>query len=176
MKWVFKDKTFLVANYPEFCRFYTFFPSFEVLHLPYDSIRTMETLILNEPLKIFYVKATTFPDGVYEAHQKLHAKIPFTRERTYVGISHGSANGSIHYYAGASELNEGELQEHGFPAFILQKGSYQFQDVTEYRTNLKRLAETFHKLLQNPKLDPKGYCVEWYLDENTCRCMVKLID
>jgi hypothetical protein len=136
----------------------------------------MKTLNLEHPITAFYVKAKSFPDGVLAAHQTLHAMIPYTTDRKYFGISHGGPAGKIVYLAAASELVPGDLKKHNLPEFVIRKGAYVYSDIEDFRKKLHLLDETFTKLLKHPQLDPAGYCLEWYLDENTCRCLVKLKD
>ena len=136
----------------------------------------MQTLNLENDIPAFYVKASSFPDGILPAHQSLHSMIPFTRERNYFGISYGGPDGVITYLAAAAELVAGDLKKLNLPAFTIRKGSYAYEDVIDYRKNIYLLDDAFKKLLKHPQLDATGYCLEWYLDENTCRCLVKLKD
>jgi hypothetical protein len=153
------------------------FVLFSNQRLPYVCIvqtdTAMNTLHLDQNILAFYIKATSFPDGIFPAHQKLHALIPFSHERKYFGISQGGKDGQITYLAAAAELEPGDLKKY----FIIRKGNYAYIDVADYRKNVQVLGETFNQLLKHPQLDhQKGYCLEWYLDENTCRCLVKLND
>ena len=51
--------------------------------------------------------AKSFPEGILEAHQTLHALVPYSQNRKYFGISRPE-NGNIVYKAAAEELIEGE--------------------------------------------------------------------
>ena len=66
----------------------------------------METITLNNDIKVFYITAKSFPDGVLDAHNKLHALVPFSTDRKYFGISRPE-NGTIYYKAAAEEINPG---------------------------------------------------------------------
>ena len=134
----------------------------------------MEEFNLHEDIKVVCVTATSFPDGVKEAHEKLHTLIPFTTQRRYFGISWGGENELIHYKAAAEILNPKDATLSGTEPFIIRKGKYQSIVVKDYMKNVKLIGQAFDELLTLPELDPNGYCLEWYLSNNEVRCMVPL--
>jgi len=133
----------------------------------------METYQLEKDITVFCIRAKTFPDGILEAHQTLHALTPFSLKRMYFGISRPE-NGNIVYRAGAAELNAGEYSKHHLETFVLKHGTYVFKDVVDFRKDIPSLDRAFKELLTTPGIDPQGCCVEWYTDDRTCRCMVRL--
>ncbi|MCY7327346.1 MAG: hypothetical protein LH618_02215 [Saprospiraceae bacterium] len=38
------------------------------------------------------------------------------------------------------------------------------------------VGQTFKKLLDDPRIDPQGYCLEFYLNERDMRCMGPLAE
>lgn len=134
----------------------------------------MNQFNIDRPVTTYTVKATSFPAGVMAAHQYLHSLIPFSTKRKYFGISHGSADQEIIYYAAAEELEKGELEQHGLATFILEAGNYLYMDIADYMKNIPAIGQAFAALLREPHIDPQGACVEWYLDQHTCRCMVRV--
>lgn len=136
----------------------------------------MNTLHLPDNIAAFYVLAASFPDGVQQAHERLHALIPYSRDRHYFGISHGGPDGKIRYMAAATKLEPGDLKKNDLPEFLIQKGTYCYVDVDDFMQKISLIGETFEQLLKHPQLDPTGYCLEWYLNQHTCRCLVKLND
>ena len=84
----------------------------------------METYELENDIEVFCVTAKSFPDGVLEAHQALHALVPFSSERKYFGISYPNKEGNIIYKAAANELDKGDLSKHGLESFVIKKGKY----------------------------------------------------
>jgi hypothetical protein len=80
----------------------------------------METIALDNDIQVFYITAKSFPDGALEAHQNLHALIPFTTERKYFGISRPE-NGVISYKAAAEEMEPGEAKKLSLNTLILKK-------------------------------------------------------
>ena len=133
----------------------------------------MQTTNLDRDIKVLYLSATSFPDGIKEAHEKLHSIIPFTNDRKYFGISRPE-KGTIKYKAAAEELNEGEAKSFNLETLILKKGHYISLTVHDFMKDIQPIDRTFKKLLSYPGLDPEGYCVEWYLNNKDVKCMIRL--
>lgn len=136
----------------------------------------METITLDKDIKVLYVTATAFPEGILAAHQTLHAKIPYTTERKYFGISRPENNGNIVYRAAAEEITAGEAEALDCDMLILKKGKYISLMVFDYMKDLSSIDKAFQQLLSSPNLDPEGYCVEWYLTDKDLRCMIRLAE
>ncbi|MCX6319156.1 MAG: transcriptional regulator [Bacteroidetes bacterium] len=134
----------------------------------------MNRFPLDHPISVYTVKASSFPEGVQAAHMYLHSLVSFSTKRKYFGISHGSPEKEIIYYAAAEELEKGELEKHGLATFILEAGDYLYVDIPDFMKNISAIGQAFAALLQEPHIDPQGACVEWYLDQHTCRCMVRV--
>ena len=134
----------------------------------------MENFILENDIKVLYVKADSFPAGILPAHQKLHGLIPFTTDRKYFGISFPDKTGIILYKASAEELYAGEAEKLHLQTFVIRKGTYSSLILHNYREAIAGISKAFDQLLQNPDIDPQGACVEWYISENDMRCMVTL--
>lgn len=137
----------------------------------------MEFQIFNveNDIEVFCVKAKSFPDGVLSAHQTLHALIPFSEQRRYFGISRPENGEEIIYRAAAEELKQGELSSHALEKFILKKGQYICVDIANFMSMPQEIGKTFQHLLKNPRIDPQGACIEWYVNKTDCKCMVRII-
>lgn len=135
----------------------------------------MDHFSLASAITVYTVKADSFPDGVLAAHQHLHKLVPYSGKRKYFGISRPEGKGRIEYYAAAEELETGELSRHGLPEFVISAGNYVYVDIPDFMKNIPAIGQAFQQLLTEKNIDPNGACVEWYLDQQTCRCMVKLI-
>jgi predicted transcriptional regulator YdeE len=133
----------------------------------------MKKIMLDKDIPVFCVTAKSFPDGILEAHQKLHSLVPISKERAYFGISRPE-KGVIVYKAAAEEKNEGEAEKLGCEKFIIQRGKYIFLTIEDYAQDVQRIGNAFQKLISEPGIDPDGYCVEWYLNDKDIRCMIKL--
>ena len=135
----------------------------------------MEQVEFKNDIKVGIIKASSFPSGVLAAHKKLHSIIPFSRERQYYGISYGSENGEITYLAAAQAFSDTEMDDFGLESFTIKKGNYIIKHLKNYRENMSIIGSTFQEMLQHPQLDPQGYCLEAYTNENDMDCLVKIL-
>lgn len=133
----------------------------------------METMVVDKEIKVFYVTAASFPDGVLEAHKKLHALVPFSTERKYFGISRPE-DGKIEYKAATEETHAGEAAALHCSTLVLKKGWYAYITIADFRKDIPAIQQAFNRLLEHPELDPAGYCVEWYSNDADVTCMVRL--
>jgi hypothetical protein len=133
----------------------------------------MEKYSLDKDLKIFYVTASSFPEGIPAAYQELGRLVPLSKERTLYGISRPEG-GPIIYRAGVEELYEGEAEKYGCPSLVLKKGTYISSILKDYMKAPELIGCEFKALLETPGLDPQGYCVEVYLSGVEVRCMVRM--
>ncbi|XZF15272.1 hypothetical protein ACTHGU_03980 [Chitinophagaceae bacterium MMS25-I14] len=133
----------------------------------------METIAVKDDIKVMYVQAGSFPDGVLAAHQQLRALIPFSTDRKYLGISRPE-NGTIQYKAAMEEVRPGEAEEKGLPTLVLKGGNYISLMVYDFMKNTQGIGQAFRELLAHSGLDPQGYCVEWYVNDKDVQCMIRL--
>ena len=135
----------------------------------------METVRIENDICVFYITAESFPAGVLDAHNNLHALVPFSKKRKYFGISRPESNGDIVYRAGTEETHANEGSEYNCDTLILKKGNYIALTVADFRDDPQRIGKAFQILLTHPDLDPQGYCVEWYKnDREEVKCMIRL--
>lgn len=133
----------------------------------------MEKIIFDKDISVFFVTASSFPDGILAAHQKLHSLIPFSMERKYLGLSRLNEQGEIIYKAAAGESHEGEGQALGCETIILKSGVYLSLLITDFMKDIPAIGNAFQELLAQPDLDPEGYCVEWYINDKDVKCMIR---
>ncbi len=134
----------------------------------------METIIKDNDTIVFCVNAKSFPEGVLEAHQTLHAMYPPAPDRRYYGISRPN-HGDIHYKAAVGFGNQPEVQEQQLEKFVIRKGKYAGRVIRNFMEDIPAIGRTFQDLLEDVRIDPDGYCLEEYFD-NDVRCLVKLKD
>lgn len=134
----------------------------------------MEQFSLTNDLTVFCVTADSFPDGVQKAHQSLHALISYTPERQYFGLSWPAPNGNLIYKAAAEELIPEELSKHGLEQKVIPKGQYLCMEIHDFMKDIPAIGKAFQQLIADPRIDPDGFCIEWYLSDNAVRCMVKM--
>lgn len=134
----------------------------------------MKTYIIEKDIPVVCVQASSFPDGIDDAHNRLHSILPALEQRIAYGISWSDGKGGIIYKAAVEQLQEGEAKAYGLEAFVIRKGTYMSELLLNFREDRDRVGSTFQKLLALPALDPQGYCLELYLNEKDMRCMVPL--
>jgi hypothetical protein len=134
----------------------------------------MEDYLIDEDIKVMYVTASSFPEGVEAAHQTLHSLLSGDDKRGYFGISRPEANHGIIYKAAAEELKPGEAETLGLETFVIKKGIYASELITDFMSDIPSIGRTFQKLLAQPGLDPNGYCLEIYIKNKDVRCLVGL--
>jgi len=134
----------------------------------------MEKYFLDEDIVLVCIKADTFPEGVLAAHQKLHKIIPRIEGRMYYGISRPEENGEIVYKAAAEEMEPGEAAKSGLETFILETGTYISILIAGYLEDISSIGKAFQQLIHLPEIDPEGYCVEMFVNDDDVRCMVRL--
>jgi len=131
----------------------------------------METFNLANDIKVVYVQADSFPNGIMAAHQKLHSLVPDIKHRRVFGISRPDGAGII--YKAAAELKEADRFNHSdLQIFTIKKGEYLAELITDFMNDVPQIGNTFQKLIRQPDIDPEGYCLEEYINEKDVRCMV----
>jgi hypothetical protein len=143
--------------------------------ISYVNTREMENYILKEDISVICITATSFPDGVMAAHEKLHALFPFSTERKYYGLSRPDEQHVIIYKAAVEELTPGEAEKLNLEKFILKKGEYISIDIINFMNDIPAIGKAFQELLADPRLDPNGICVEWYYNETDVKCMIRIL-
>lgn len=138
-------------------------------------IRSMETRIigLKNDIQLFYLQASSYPQGISQAHEEFRQKIKNPERRVIYGVSRPEGQRII-YRVGAEAQVPGESALWDQEPLVLKKGRYAAIDITNYLLHLGDIGKAFDKLLSRPDIDPEGYCVEKYEPENKLTCMVRL--
>ncbi len=95
----------------------------------------MDTITFDNDIKVFYITAKSFPDGIMESHKKLHELVPFSADRKYFGISRPE-NGVIVYRAAAEEKENGEAEKLMCDSLILKKGKYISMTINDFMKDI----------------------------------------
>ena len=136
----------------------------------------MEKYILDKDINTICVKASSFPEGVMEAHNTLHALLSNEPDRKYFGISRPEGNNGIIYKAAAEELHDGEAEKLNLETFVIKKGNYTSIFIPDFMKDIPAIGKAFQELLANPEIDHNGACIECYINDKDVRCMVRLRD
>jgi len=133
----------------------------------------MDSYTFQHDVKTVCVSATSFPDGIAAAHTQLYAMIPRNERRRFFGVSWPDTDGNIIYKAAAEVMPEDVFAEH-FETFTIKNGPYNSFYITDYRKHTESIKNAFDLLLKEHEVDPEGYCLEWYINDNDVKCMVPL--
>ncbi len=74
------------------------------------------------------------------------------------------------YKAAAEKLEKDEALHIDCESFIIKKGNY--RNITVY--NFKNSSHVIE--ISYSDIDPNGYCIEWYFNDEDVKCMVRLRD
>jgi hypothetical protein len=62
----------------------------------------------------------------------------------------------------------------GMETFVIKNGPYNAFYIYNYAENQDSIGQAFKLLLKEHEVDPNGYCLEWYINENDVKCLVPL--
>ena len=134
----------------------------------------MDSFTFQEDVPVVCVTATSFPDGILEAHQQLHASLPHNERRNFYGISYPGEDGSIVYKAAAGIMDSDGEELNRLERFTIKNGPYNSFYISNFMENPNSVKKAFEMLLEQHEVDPNGYCLEWYVNEHDVKCMVPL--
>ena len=132
----------------------------------------MEVYTLKEDLKLFCVKAKSFPHDIAAAFDKLVKLLPTMEGRTFFGVSYQASSGEIIYKAAVLESYEGEGQKLGCEPYTVKKGEYVSEMIHHWRKDVTSIGAAF-KRLTDSRTDTTFPCVEWYYNEDVM-CMIRI--
>ena len=135
----------------------------------------MENLKIEEDKSVIVCQASSFPDGIMPAFQQLHNRVPNAFQRTTYGLSRpGGSKENIIYKAAVDESYEGEGKALGLDTMIIPAGVYSSVIITDYMKHPSAIGTAFMQLLSVPDIDPDGFCLEIYKNNNEVVCAVPL--
>lgn len=136
----------------------------------------MKPYVLESDINVICVTASSFPEGIKAAYDKLSSLIGSGSTRRFFGISYGDGNKNIIYKAAAQEASVDEAAKLGCERFTIKKGEYISEYIADFMNHIPKMGESFREMCKDPRIDSNGYCVEMYTDNGDVICMVKLDD
>jgi hypothetical protein len=135
----------------------------------------MKPYFLNADINVVCVTASSFPDGIVAAFDKLNSLIRATVPRRIFGISYGDGSKNITYKAAAEENSADESARLHCERFTIKKGEYTSQYIEHFMKNIPAIGQAFQEMCRDKRVDSNGYCIEMYLNDNKdVLCMVRL--
>src|SRR5262245_41856288 len=98
---------------------------------------------LKNDITLCCLTAKSFPDGVMDAHQALHAMFPNPKERRFFGISRPNGKGTIIYNAAVVPLNDAEVKKLGLETLVIKKGSYTSIIIPDFMKDVQQIGKAF---------------------------------
>jgi len=135
----------------------------------------MKPYFLNSDINVLCVTASSFPDGIMAAFNKLNSLVQEPGSRRVFGISYGDGNKNIIYKAALEENSADEAARLGCERFTIEKGEYISEHIEDFMKNIPAMGLAFQEMCRDKRIDSNGYCIEMYLNNNKdVLCMVKL--
>jgi len=134
----------------------------------------MKTYTIDQDIRLGCIAAETFPDGVKQAFERLHSRVPNPTGRRLFGLSWPDEKDSMLYKAAVEERHPGEAEKLGMEPYVLPKGEYLGLDVHDFMKDIPAIGRAFRQLLDMPGVDPNSMGVEEYISATTVRCMVPI--
>lgn len=131
----------------------------------------MDSFTFQQDVPVVCVTATSFPEGIKEAFDKLSSALPQNERRIFYGISY-PYDGKIIYKAAAGIMGDDNIA--GMETFTIRNGPYNSFYIANFMENPDSIKKAFELLLEQHEVDPNGYCLEWYVNEHDVKCMVPL--
>src|SRR5262245_24454467 len=131
----------------------------------------MKELTLQNDLKVFGVRVKTFPLGIGEAFDELKNQFPAGDNRSYYVLSLCTEKGIV-YIAAAEEMHKGEAEEYGYETFVVEKGEYITEPITNWQQNLQCIKDVFGDMMKDERINSilPVVCVEWYKNMQEMLC------
>ena len=135
----------------------------------------MKPYFLDSDINVICVTASSFPDGIVPAFDKLNSLIQSPEPRRIFGISYGDGATNITYKAAAEEKSADEAGRLGCERFTIKKGEYTSLYIEDFMKNIPAIGQAFRDMCRDKRIDSNGYCIEMYLNNNKdVLCLVKL--
>jgi len=135
----------------------------------------MKPYFLDSDINVLCVTASSFPDGIMAAFDKLNSLIQSAVPRRIFGISYDDGSKNIIYRAAAEENSTEEAARLGCERFTIKKGEYISEFIEDFMKNIPAMGHAFQEMCRDKRIENNGYCIEMYLNNNKdVLCMVKL--
>lgn len=132
----------------------------------------MEVFELKKDMKVFCIRAKSFPNDIGQTFGTLIQLLPTIEGRTFFGVSYQDKNRDMIYNAAVLESFEGEGKIYGCETFTIKKGEYLTEMLKGWKKNEASIGITFKKMSE-ARTDTVFPCVEWYQGDDVL-CMVRI--
>lgn len=113
-------------------------------------------------MQVVFVEASSFPEGIQDAFDKLELRVRNIKKVSYFGISNPEQGRGIVYRAAAATLPAIDTHENNLQSLTIKGGEYYSVRLEDVKASPQTLSEAFEKILSQPHIDPEGHCIEVY--------------
>lgn len=126
-----------------------------------------------EDLKLMYVEALTFPNGITEAWNKLEQILKSLKGRKFYGSSQ-CINVKMEYRACVIPLDDDEPKILGLETFIISASNYAVKKLKNWAKQLQLIPEIFDELSSKHTVKKGSPFLEYYKSEKDVLLMVPI--
>lgn len=132
----------------------------------------MDSYTFQEDLIVACVTSPNGIEGADDAMATLRSLLSPHERRQFFGIYWPGVDGGT--YKAAATLTESDSVKQGLGAFTIKNGPYNSFYIKDYKSQPDAVVKAFDMLRNQHEVDPDGYCLEWFVNENDVKCMVPL--
>src|SRR5436190_19964260 len=121
----------------------------------------MEVYQLKKDMKVICVRAKSFPNDIKQSFSQLIQLLPSIEGRTFFGVSYQAKSRDMVYNAAVLEGYDGEAEKYGCDSFVIRRGKYLAETLTEWKRDESSIGSTFRKMAE-ARMDTEFPCIEWY--------------
>lgn len=127
-----------------------------------------------DDLKLMYVQAPSFPDGIKEAWDKLESPLASLKGRKFYGTAR-LVDGVMEYRACVIPLDDSEPLRLGFATFTVTSGYYATKKLINWTSQTHLIKTIFEELDSQHALDPNRPHIEFYRSQKEVVLMAPII-
>jgi hypothetical protein len=135
---------------------------------------TQVSITKRDDLKLMYVQASSFPDGIKEAWDKLESPLASLRGRKFYGVTR-LVDGVMEYRACVIPLDDSEPLRLGFATFTVPSGYYATKKLVNWASQTHLIKIIFEELRSQHSLDPNRPHIEFYRSQKEVVLMAPII-
>ena len=134
----------------------------------------MDSFTFQEDLPVVCITATGGRSGAQQAMETLRSLLPFHERRQFFGLFWPGRDGGTYKAAASTFDTDGQNELLG--RFAIKNGPYNSFYIKDHRSQPGAVEKAFEMLRGEHEVDPDGYCLEWFVNDQDVKCLVPLGD
>lgn len=128
-----------------------------------------------DELKLIYLKAESFPEGITAVWDKLDKTLPSLKGRKFYGAAK-MIGGKMEYRACVVPLDENEHKALGMDAFTIPPGTYAAKKLPDWQSHIPEIRNIFAELNSKFEANTELYNLEFYKSSSELIVMLPILD